>query len=673
MKNIKLILISIAALVLSSCNYLDVVPDGVVEIKTQFANQAGVKNALGKCYSYLPEENYVHKTTFVAGDEYVFSDGAAGFTNGSYVKAYSLARGLQNASSPYLNFWEGLQYGTNLYEGIRYCNIFLENVNYVTGVTQKMIDDWIAQVTVLRAYYHFRLTQCYGPVIIYTSSLDLSSTPEQIRAFRTPLEDCFQWIAGEYDKALAMSNFENSRRQSKTENLLLDKVVTRALKAKLMLLRASKLFNGNSIYTNFKDSRGNLMIDAAHFEGEADGIWKKRWEDARDAIDAAITAAENAGLGLYEYTGTPPDWDRNNFKTPEEGGSEIIQYCYNLRYMIVEPDISSNSEVVWAFGHTNQAAASYTMQTATQIRTGAKTDVAGNPYNDDGNNASTGAFGWCGASYAMEERFYTKNGVPIDEDKTYDYAHRLSLTTVPDDTYHRSYMQPQYQTVQLHLNREPRYYAWLNVDGGQYRTYDKLIPDIDYKANGWIKTAGSTSAYDYVFSGIGIKKFVHPSTKNKTISNIVCYALPIIRMADLYLMKAEAYCMLGEDLATARDNIDKVRARAGLKGVSESWADYSTDPSKPNSKEGLMEIIKAERSIELCFEGARYFDQVRWMDAEKTFTSPIYGWNYKGIRAADFYKPTVYTTMRWSNKNYLWPISVDEINTNPNLVQNPWW
>lgn len=42
------------------------------------------------------------------------------------------------------------------------------------------------------------------------------------------------------------------------------------------------------------------------------------------------------------------------------------------------------------------------------------TDAAGNFYNDDGNTVSTLAFGYTGASYAMEEAFYSKNGVPIE-------------------------------------------------------------------------------------------------------------------------------------------------------------------------------------------------------------------------------------------------------------------
>jgi len=671
MKNIKLILMSAAVFVLSGCNYLDVVPDGVVEIETQFSNQAGVRSALGACYSYMPIENHVHNSVTTAGDEYGFPE-VSGFATGSYTKGHTLTRGYQNASEPVLNYWEGGNGATNLYEGIRYCNVFLENVNKVTGVPQSMVDDWTAQVIVLRAYYHYLLMRCYGPVLIYKSSLDLSSTPEQIRAFRTPLEECFKFVIGEYDRALAMKDFNNNRRQSRTENTLIDKVVTRALKAKACLLRASKIFNGNNLYENFKDSRGLLMIDAAHYEGEE--IWENRWKDAQKAIDEAIKAAEDAGLGLYEYTDTPPDWDRNNFKSPEDGGSEIIQYCYNLRYMIVQPDVTTNKEVVWASGATMQSSVNYTLQCASQVRTFEMTDAAGNYYNDDGNRVSTYAYGYTGATYAMEEAFYSKNGVPINEDKTYDYARRTSLVTVPDDPYYRSYMTVGKTTVKLHLDREPRYYAWLLVDKGQYRDYDKLIPDVDFTVSGWTNgKKDASSPHDYIATGIGIKKFVHPSSKNLRLSSVVRYAFPIIRMADLYLMKAEAYCMLGEDLGTAIEAIDMVRARAGLKGVVESWENYSNNPGKPSTKEGLMEIIKKERQLELCFEGARYFDVVRWMDAGKEFTKPFQGWNWNSTNPQTLYRLTTYYTTQWSNKNYLWPISVKELNKNPNLVQNPWW
>lgn len=82
-------------------------------------------------------------------------------------------------------------------------------------------------------------------------------------------------------------------------------------------------------------------------------------------------------------------------------------------------------------------------------------------------------------------------------------------------------------------------------------------------------------------------------------------SVPVIRMADLYLMYAEALNEKGEDYATVLPWIDMVRERSGLKGVKESWDQYVGN-SKYATQTGLRQIIMQERRIELAFEG-HYF------------------------------------------------------------------
>ena len=67
--------------------------------------------------------------------------------------------------------------------------------------------------------------------------------------------------------------------------------------------------------------------------------------------------------------------------------------------------------------------------------------------------------------------------------------------------------------------------------------------------------------------------------------------LILIRLADVYLMLSE--------LKQEPEGINIVRARAGLPPIS----NYS------------LEALKKERRFELCFEGQRYFDLMRWGDA----------------------------------------------------------
>lgn len=84
----------------------------------------------------------------------------------------------------------------------------------------------------------------------------------------------------------------------------------------------------------------------------------------------------------------------------------------------------------------------------------------------------------------------------------------------------------------------------------------------------------------------------------------------ILRLADVYLMLAEAYNRTGND-AKAQEYLNRVRARVGLPNVTATG-------------DALYEAIKLERRLELALEGERYFDLLRWGDAEK-YLGPL-GW-----------------------------------------------
>jgi len=86
-----------------------------------------------------------------------------------------------------------------------------------------------------------------------------------------------------------------------------------------------------------------------------------------------------------------------------------------------------------------------------------------------------------------------------------------------------------------------------------------------------------------------------------------------MRYADLLLWCAEAL----NESKDAPDTevykyVDMVRERAGLKGVLESWENYSNQPEKPKTKAGMRDIIQQERKIEFACEGAYYWDSHRW-------------------------------------------------------------
>ena len=70
-----------------------------------------------------------------------------------------------------------------------------------------------------------------------------------------------------------------------------------------------------------------------------------------------------------------------------------------------------------------------------------------------------------------------------------------------------------------------------------------------------------------------------------------------------------------------------MRARAGLKGVKDSWRLYANDANKPNTYEGFQTIVRKERMIELALEGQRFWDIRRWNLANQYFNKSLQGWD----------------------------------------------
>ena len=275
----------------------------------------------------------------------------------------------------------------------------------------------------------------------------------------------------------------------------------------------------------------------------------------------------------------------------------------------------------------------------------------------------------------MSELYYTRNGVPVDEDKTFDYNHRLDITTIPDDTYHLGYMQPGEKTVKLYLNREPRFYAWVAVDRCIWRDYDtRVYPMMRYGE--WPGGRNSGSATDYYWTGIAVKKFVHPESRGTSWQRVVSFPYPLIRLSDLYLMYAECYNEYYGPGQPVYDKLNAVRARAGLlRPIEEVWNDPSivNTVGKHLTQDGLRDIIHTERMIELSFEGQSFYDICRWKRGDEFFNKSVQGWNAPdGATAESFYQLTTWQPRTWiTPKSYLMPIPSEEINKNPKVDQNP--
>ena len=643
--------LAIFLLFLISCekDFLDVVPDNIATIDLAFNTRSGAENFLSTCYNYIPEHAHVEQNfSMLAGDEVWYYAENDFYMNNE--TSFRVAKGLQNSASPYLNYWEGGRGAPkSLFVAIRDCNIFLENLVAVPGLEEQERLRWLDEVKVLKAFYHFWLMQMYGPIPLIKTNVPVSAPSSETNVYRASIDEIVNYLTDLLDEVIESNNLPGLINYVYTEQGRITMPIAKALKAKILMLSASPIFNGNSDFSSLIDNQGNSLVNQSYDP--------QKWVLAKEALFQAIESAESNGHSLYQF----------NQQLPIIGGAndQIIQEL-SLRAAITDP---FNSEIIWAFS------ADWTgeLQQWCQPRWTAD---------------HSALFGYTKKSHAptlnMVETFYTRNGVPINEDLSWDYGNRFDVIQTAsldtnNDNYHEFYLENDYSTAKLHTFREPRFYSTLGFDGGKWFSLEteniNFIPHLNAKAGA---PSGKQGFEIYSITGYFAKKLVHyENIISLESSTIKGYSFPIIRLADLYLMYAEASneTKAAPD-ADVYEYIQKVRDRAGLDeggDLVSTWQMHSSNPSKPMTKDGMRKIIHQERMIELALEGHRYWDLRRWKLAGEYFSKPIQGWNIFKPDVESFYEVENIFYRNYITKDYLWPISQTELLRNPNLIQNPGW
>lgn len=640
-------ILMLSLVLLGSCKkYLDIVPDNVATIDNAFTLRSEAEKYLFTCYSFLPKDGEpLYNMGFMAGDEIWSNIEEREFI--SY--GWRIARGSQNADNPLMDAWNGrYQGGGNgdnfgLYRAIRTCNIFLENVQDQTKVPDLKLDErqrWIAEVKFLKAYYNFLLLRMYGPIPIVDKNLDLDASVDEVRIKRMPFDDCVNYVNNLLDEAI--TNLPVIITDRTNELGRITKPIALAIKARLLLTAASPLFNGNTDYAGFRDKDGVALFNTTYDAN--------KWIKARDAAKAAVDAAESAGFKLYQFPGS-------QFKLSDSTLRELT-----IRGALTER-VAQNSEHVWANPNSlssfmQQVAMPRLMKGSDPIPVGLARQQLAPPIK-------------------IAEMFYTRNGVPINEDKMLDFSNRYTIRKAVKAE--RFYIKEGYNTARLNFDREPRFYADLAFDGATWYKYDSPSGSDENTYTVEAKStqlAGANNFGWYNETGYFVKKVVDWNmSQSNSGATYRTYAWPEVRLADLYLMYAEA---LNETLSSPSSDvytyINKIRTRAGLQSVETSWTNYSTNPSKYTTKDGMRQIIQQERLIEMAFEGSRYWDIRRWKRAAEMFNQPITAWSVNQPDEQSYYRVrTVLNQNFIAPRDYLWPIRTYDLTVNPNLVQNPGW
>ncbi|HEY0298012.1 MAG TPA: RagB/SusD family nutrient uptake outer membrane protein, partial [Arachidicoccus sp.] len=289
-KIIKICLFALPAFMFGSCSkYLDVTPDDVATLNSSFSNANETQAYLFGCYHYLQAMgDALTNAGFTASGEVIFPiDLPDGASLGGAAQGFNLMRGAQNVENPIYNYWDGYNNGgyasggIRLWEAIRKCNTFLDNVNTPLDLT---IDDkkrWIAEAKFLKAYYHYWLIRMYGAIPIADVALPVNASTDEVRQKQQTVDSCFNYVVNLIDQAIP--DLPPTIQNTITEDGRITQVIALAVKAEILATQASPLFNGNPDYASFKNIDGVSL-----FSQTADPA---KWKRAADACDSAIIAA----------------------------------------------------------------------------------------------------------------------------------------------------------------------------------------------------------------------------------------------------------------------------------------------------------------------------------------------------------------------------------------------
>ena len=388
------------------------------------------------------------------------------------------------------------------------------------------------------------------------------------------------------------------------------KAAALALKSRALLYMASPLWNGNPDFQNFTDKDGVKLFPAYD---------AARWQRAADAAKACIDLAENAGYKLYRSSNNDPLKNYQEVFTVKNN-SEIL-------FARTEPELAYHQEMCAAPNSQGGWSGYCPLQTLVDSY-----EMA------DGSKPITG---------------YNSNGIPIINPAS-GYQETGYVEQADPKGYYPKGIRNMY------AGREPRFYASINYNGAIWRgkSLEFWYSGTDGKSKG--------GAELYTVTGYLLKKFMDEDGVNIVQGKFTLKTWNYFRLGEQYLNYAEALNEAQGPVTDVYKYINAIRERSGM-------------PNLPTglSSDQMRDRIHHERQIELSFETHRYFDTRRWKIAEQTNNVKLYGMNINvgtSLQDDSFYQRTYIKTRIFDkNKHYLFPLTQNELNKTPGLVQNPGW
>lgn len=610
----------------SSCDYLgvsDQLAGGLQNTEQVFDNVSYTKRWYANVFAGIPDYSGINSVNVGA-----FKNPWTGMCD-ELVVGYGNSSKYNNSDRNAANM--GLHRYGDCYKYIRQANIFLQKAHPImTTGTQgdQLLEDELTQmkanVRFMRAFYHYLLFEQYGPIILVKDKIYNATEDQDVP--RNTVDEVIEYIDSELT-AVASELTQEPIFEDKDYRAWPTKGVALAVRAKLWLYAASPLLNGG-----YREALSVTNPDGTRLFPDYDaGKWEKALAACKDFIDYA----EAGRYGLYK-----------EYKDDNGAVIDPDKSVYNLFQKYTH-------EIIWATANNDWGGMN-----------GDAFDRRIAPRCEKNGLGSTGV------TQELVDAFYMKDGFPVSAT-----AYLPQSTLYQEEGYgtykdQNDNFSKKYTNVTVsnrYLNREPRFYNTVFFNGRQWPVSCNQV--LFYNGGNSGVQEGQATLTGYML----FKRFNRSvSLTNPGVASQFRPSI-IFRLADFYLMYAEAANEVNPNDARVLKYLNLVRERAGLPDIE------TLNPAIRGNQELQRAAIQRERQIELATEGQRYFDVRRWMIADKNGEGRqngyVHGMNVRGESndKEDFNRIVEASQIVFNRKMYLYPMPDSEMRKTKNLVQNPGW
>ena len=613
MKNLKNIFtMALVTTCMSACTgFLDIEPETTLTGKNFYKSPDDIRSALYSTYSSLRDNGLYSASIYLFGD--VRSDVA--FPNQTNYYANTFRHEIEKFTisannSGNQNYW------AHHYKGIIRANTVIEKGKELFG-NDEAVQKYIAEAEVLRALFYFNLVRAYGGVPII---MDIPQEYTDSRGhLRASTEEVYIRILTDLTTAIESNNlYRSTNSGEKTPTGRVNKYAAEALLGKVLL------------------SMPNDITEAAYPNVEA-------WKD--------ISANPNITVFYPETTTTQYEAAKYYLEDViNNGGYELYPNFSEL----FKPTNKHSSESIWEVEYkTGQAeglgSPFYTLFSPASYAPRNKANSNGyipSPISNQGNGACA------------------PTGYFMDMAKKWDSMY-------PDYQYEvRKFDDVIYTDTRIsngNIKLDTDGVSYLPVNENKDYTQNVAYPYDPYTGTSFRTSVKGFSADDQWMCG----KYMGSSEYKVNDSDDNWY---ILRFADVLLLLAEAEAHISDGVlsqSVLNNTINLVRERAGI--VPYLASGDSNKEWVLDTPEKVYQAIYDERTLELAFEGHRWFDLVRSGKAVEVMNQHFT--NFYNAYTSNS-SPNVNNYYMKSEKfeidQYctLFPIPSQEIRSNPKLTQN---